>query len=33
MSTERFGPGHEAVEDLLGAYALDAVPEDERRLV
>jgi len=33
MSTDRFGPGHEAVEDLLGAYALDAVPEDERRLV
>jgi hypothetical protein len=33
MSTERYGPGHEAVEDLLGAYALDAVPEDERRLV
>jgi anti-sigma-K factor RskA len=33
MSTERFGPGHEAVEDLLGAYALDAVPEDERHLV
>jgi anti-sigma-K factor RskA len=33
MSTERFGPGHETVEDLLGAYALDAVPEDERRLV
>jgi hypothetical protein len=33
MSTERFGPGHAEVEDLLGAYALDAVPEDERRLV
>jgi hypothetical protein len=33
MSTERFGPGHETVEELLGAYALDAVPEDERRLV
>jgi anti-sigma-K factor RskA len=33
MSTERFGPGHADVEDLLGAYALDAVPEDERRLV
>ena len=31
--TERYGPGHTDVEDLLGAYALDAVPEDERRLV
>ena len=31
--TERYGPGHADVEDLLGAYALDAVPEDERRLV
>jgi anti-sigma-K factor RskA len=33
MNTERFGPGHADVEELLGAYALDAVPEDERRLV
>lgn len=31
--TDRYGPGHADVEDLLGAYALDAVPEDERRLV
>jgi anti-sigma-K factor RskA len=31
--SERYGPGHADVEDLLGAFALDAVPEDERRLV
>jgi anti-sigma-K factor RskA len=33
VSSEVNGPTHENVEELLGAYALDAVPEDERRLV
>ncbi|MGH2674771.1 MAG: anti-sigma factor domain-containing protein [Actinomycetota bacterium] len=33
MSTEINEPRHEDVEELLGAYALDAVPEDERQMV
>jgi hypothetical protein len=33
MGSEVYGPSHEQVEGLLGAYALDAVPGDERQLV
>jgi hypothetical protein len=28
-----YGPSHENIRELLGAYALDAVPEDERQAV
>jgi anti-sigma-K factor RskA len=33
MGSDVYGPSHEVVAGLLGAYALDAVPEDERQAV